>query len=104
FRPGGGAPNLFVGLAEALTRDGDALPELLGPGQSASDLAGHLRASANSPGYAFANALGRVTASGRGDGRLLAFEQARLILVVDQLEELFTSSVSPDELDRFALL
>lgn len=94
FRPGGGGDPL-LGLIEALTRAGDAgvgLPELLGPGQTAADLAAHLRAAADKPGFVFAGALGRLTEAGRKAGRLLAFEEAKLILVIDQLEELFTSA------------
>ena len=92
FRPGSEGTDVFIGLAQALTRAGDdanvGLPELIAEGQSQVQLASHLRGS--EPGYLFANALGRLTETGRQSGRLLAFEEAKLILVVDQLEELFT--------------
>src|SRR5262249_13656699 len=58
FRPGGGGRDPIVGLIDALTRataEHDVgLPELLGPGQSAADLAAHLRAAADMPGFVFA--------------------------------------------------
>ena len=94
FRPGSEGGDVFLGLAKALTR-GDAqdvgLPELIAKGQDAAQLAVHLRGAASEPGYLFGNALGRLTEAGRRAGRLLAFEEAKLILVVDQLEELFTA-------------
>ena len=92
----------FTGSPDALTRDRAALPELLAPGQSAAELAIQLRESANAPGFIFAGALGRVTESERRTGRLLNFESARLILVIDQLEELATGvAVSEDERRAF---
>ena len=101
FRPSDGGGDLILGLAEALTRgsarDGVGLPELLAPGQRASDLAAHMRASADGLPYILANALSRVTEDERRAGRLLAFEQAKLILVVDQLEELFTRAGVADQ-------
>jgi WD40 repeat protein len=103
FRPSAGGADLFLGLAEALTRDPSALPELLAPGQSATDLAVHLRESAGAPGFIFAGALGRVTEAAQRTGRLLKFERAKLVLVVDQLEELVTgSNMTEDERQAFA--
>ena len=94
FRPGDHPDDVILGLAEALTRgasaEGTGLPELLGPGQEARTLAAHLRTAVEAPGYVFAGALGHVTQEERQRGRVLAFEEAKLILVVDQLEELFT--------------
>ena len=95
FRAGAGGADPFLGLAQALTRadkEDMGLPELIEPGQDASALAAHLRGAAGSPGYAFGNALGRLTRAGRAAGKLLAYEEAKLILVVDQLEELFTAA------------
>ena len=107
FRPGSASGDVFLGFAQALTqRNGDnavGLPELIAQGQDAGLLARHLRGS--EPGYLFANALGRLTQSERGSGRLLAFEDAMLIVVVDQLEELFTaSSIAPDDRRLFVQL
>jgi hypothetical protein len=95
FRPGAEGADVFVGLATALTRavgPDTGLPELIAPGQDAAQLATHLRAAAGEPGFPFVSALGRLTEAERKSGRLLAFEDARLILVVDQLEELFSAS------------
>jgi WD40 repeat protein len=99
FRPSDGGGDVILGLIEALTRDaaqdGVGLPELLAPGQKAADLAAYLRSAAGAPGFVFAGALGRLTEKARLGGRLLAFEEAKLILVVDQLEELFTRENIP---------
>ena len=101
FRPAVGGNDVFLGLATALTRttEPDAgLPELIAPGQDLVHLATHLRSVVSEPGYLFANALGRMTEAERKSGRLLAFERAKLILVVDQFEELFTvSGIGPND-------
>jgi len=97
FRPGDGGGDVILGLVGALTRSGQegvGLPEMLAPGQDAAKLAAHLRAAVDEPGFAFAGALGHLTQDGRREGRLLAFEEAKLILVIDQLEELFTTSAT----------
>ena len=109
FRPSDGAKNLLLGFIEALLRGpadkGFGLPELLGPGQDAQQLAAHLRASPDAAAFLFAGAVGRVTDAGRRDGRILAFEQAKLILVIDQLEELFTiASIGAEECRVFVRL
>jgi WD40 repeat protein len=108
FRPGTGGADLFLALAETLTRAGNAdavgLPELLAPGQDASKLASFMR-STGEPGYIFENALGRLTHSARASGRILGYEQAKLILVVDQLEEIFTvTSITTEERRAFIAL
>ena len=94
FRPGDRPQDVILGLAEALTRgapaEGVGLPELLGPDQDAHTLATHVRATVDAPGYVFAGALGRVTGEEREHGSVLAFEEAKLILVVDRLKEFFT--------------
>jgi WD40 repeat protein len=92
FRPGTAGADVILGLAQALTRGEDSvgLPELIASGQDAGKLATHLRGAINEAGYLFANALGRLTEAERESGRLLAFEEAKLLFVVDQLEELFT--------------
>jgi hypothetical protein len=101
FRPGSEGDDVILGLARALTRardeEGVGLPELIAKGQDAQQLAAHLRGAAGEPGYLFANALGRLTEAERESGCLLAFEDAKLILVVDQLEELFTVAGTPAE-------
>jgi WD40 repeat protein len=104
FRPSDAGNDVILGLVEALTREPASpdigLPELLGPGQSAADLAKYLRSSADDPGFVFTGALGRVTEAGRKSGRILGYEDAKLILGIDQLEELFTVSVVPVEDQR----
>jgi WD40 repeat protein len=98
FRPSEGGNDVVLALVEALTRASSlsesdvGLPELLGPGQSTADLAKFLRNSADDPGFVLGGALGRVTESGRKSGRILGYEDAKLILAIDQLEELFTVS------------
>jgi len=94
FRPGAEGASVVLAMARALTRAGEpdvGLPELIAPGQAAGELAAYLRGGAAEPGYLFANALGRLTETARKSGRLLAFEDAKLIIVVDQLEEIFTA-------------
>ena len=93
FRPSSGGSDVFLGLAKALTTSTAAdvgLAELISAGQDPVQLARHLRGAASEPGYIFGNALGRLTESARASKQILEFEEAKLILVVDQLEELFT--------------
>jgi WD40 repeat protein len=102
FRPGAEGVDVILGLANALTRPSEnkdiGLPELLGPGQDAGELAAHLRSAAGDPSYPFVNTLGHLTEAGRAVGRLLAVEDAKLILIVDQLEELFTApGIAPED-------
>src|SRR5262249_40613406 len=108
FWPGTGGAALFLALAEPLSRTGHGddvgLPEPLAPGQDASRLAGYMR-STSEPGYIFENALGRLTQVARQKGRILGYEQAKLILVVDQLEEIFTvASITAEERRAFVAL
>ena len=95
-------------MAKALTRaaaTGRRAARADRSGQDAAQLATHLRGAVGEPGYLFANALGRLTEAGRKSGRLLAFEDAKLILVVDQFEELFTvPGIGPDDRRLFIQL
>jgi WD40 repeat protein/energy-coupling factor transporter ATP-binding protein EcfA2 len=107
FRTGIEGADVFLGLAKALMRTTDdekvGLPELISEGQSTAQLAAFLRGSEAS--FVFANALGRLTETGRASHRLLAFEQAKLVLVIDQLEELFTvSGISANDQRQFVRL
>jgi WD40 repeat protein len=100
------AGDLLLGLLQALTRKQPSsdigLPELLGPGQDCQSLADHLRLAPDDPGIFFTDALARVTQVERQSGRLLAYEEAKLILVIDQLEELFTvPGIGPGERSIF---
>ena len=95
FRPSdmGEGEDLFDALARRLTvRTGaeEGLPELLGHGQSGASLAAHLRTASTAPAYPIGMALGQATVQARRSGRMLEYESAKLLLVVDQLEELFT--------------
>lgn len=108
FRPAAGGADVFLGLATALAGAAEqdvGLPELIAPGQDAVQLATHLRGAVSDPGYSFASALGHLTAAERKSGRLLAFEEAKLILVVDQFEELFTvPGIGPEDRRLFVQL
>ncbi len=89
--PSGHSAGPFMALAEALLNH-SALPELLSPTQDASALARHLRAAADDPAFAIVGALDHAEAAARKNGELLLIEKARLALVVDQFEELFTTA------------
>jgi WD40 repeat protein/TPR repeat protein len=95
FRPSDAldGEDLFDALARTLTTQADAtqgLPELICQGQSVASLAQHLRAGLAAPGYPIETALGQLTATARQSGRMLEYESAKVVLVIDQLEELFT--------------
>ena len=109
FRPGDAQDDLIHGFAKALTRgngeDAIGLPELLAPGQSAGEFATHLRHNSEAPAFVFTAALARVTETARAAKRILPHEGAKLILVLDQLEELFTiSQISREDRDAFIRL
>jgi hypothetical protein len=91
MRPGGRSGGPFASLAEALVAQ-TALPELMEAKQDAGALARHLRASADDPAYPIIAVLNQVEDSARARGELLTIETARIAIVVDQLEELFTTS------------
>jgi WD40 repeat protein len=102
LRPGDAGSDLATGLAEALT-GARAIPELLGPGQKLDDLAALLRSSSDGASYLLEQALSRVGEDARRAGILLAHEKAQAILIVDQLEEIFTrEDLSSEERSRFA--
>ena len=110
FRPSDAqeGEDLFDALARRLTMQVSAdegLSELIGPGQSVSALAAHLRNATAEPAYPIATALGQLAVAARQDGRMLEHETARLVLVLDQLEELFTNELlTPLERQRFIAL
>lgn len=97
--------DLFDALARKLVTqvsDQEGLSELIGPGQSVSSLASHFRNAATAPGYPIGTALGQLAALARREGKMLDCEAARLVLVVDQLEELFTNErITPAERNSF---
>lgn len=109
FKPGDADGNLFGGLVRALTearvKDGIGLPELLGPGVTPDQVEAALRRSIDDPSFVFAPAVGKVTHEARADGRIMAHESAKLALVLDQLEEIFTdASISTEERNSFIRL
>ena len=98
FRPSDAqeGEDLFDALARRLTIQVSAdegLSELIGPGQSVSGLAAHLRNATAEPAYPIATVLGQLAIAARRDGRMLEHETARFVLVLDQLEELFTNEL-----------
>ena len=107
FKPGDADGDLFLGLAKALAendvKNGVGLPEILGPGVELEQLANALRRSIDDPAFVFAPALGRVTQEARAAQRIMAHETARVALVLDQLEEIFTDASIPTE-DRNAFI
>ncbi len=107
MRPGDTGQDPVAALARALLagdiRAGEGLPELAGPGIGIEELARHLRASASDPSFPFRNALRALADTERNRRGLLAHEEARLVLVIDQLEELFTHpSISDADRTSFA--
>jgi WD40 repeat protein len=98
FRPSDLAKgeDLFAALARCLTAapgEGENLVELGQP----ETLAAHLRGAPREPSLPFRLALDLVTADAQRQGRILSNESARLLIVVDQLEELFTDDqISPE--------
>jgi tetratricopeptide (TPR) repeat protein len=110
FRPGEAqvSEDLFDALARVLTGgDGETtgLREMLGTAMPAKELARHLRESSAHPDLPFAMVLDRLAEAARAHGRMLHYEQPRLVLEVDQLEELFTAErVLFEERKRFLQL
>ena len=104
-RPGEGELDPVLGLAQALcmndTANGVGLPELVSSSDHVAQFATHLAASADDPSYPFHQALERVIAQERTKRALLSHETARLVLLVDQMEELFTRKIDPARRDLF---
>jgi hypothetical protein len=91
----------FTALVEALAAK-EALPELLGRRQDAGALERSLRASVEEPSYSIVEVLHEIEATARTRNDLLKTESARLALVVDQLEELFTTGdITADDRTAF---
>jgi WD40 repeat protein/TPR repeat protein len=99
--------DLFDALARSFAEgdgEGTGLPELLAGSMSQQEFAQHLRVASH-PALPIAMVLDRLSDAARDKGRMLRYEQARIILVVDQLEELFvTEHVLAVERKRFAEL
>jgi WD40 repeat protein len=108
FRPEQTESDLIFHFAKTITSgevDTDiGLPELLADGQTSAQLAEHLRTAADNPGFAFAGALSRIAKDAHEEGRLLTSEKPKLILVIDQLEELLVDTRTADERALFVRL
>src|SRR5262249_46941461 len=90
---------------------GVGLPDLLSPDLSVADLATHLRDNRDSPGEPFRQALDRLASALARHAHVLDVEHVlrgeavRLVVVIDQLEELFTDpAIDPEERMRFTEL
>jgi hypothetical protein len=89
LRPSDAGGDIFAGLAAALLRE-EALPELAAGGTQAGDLAQALRQAPQAAVALLKTGLCQATARAAADRGLAEPPTARLALVVDQLEELFT--------------
>lgn len=81
--------DLFLGLAECLLAD-SALPEIAAAGVHAEELAKVMRASPEGAVVTVKTALARVSQAVQQAEKLPDPPEARLALMLDQLEELFT--------------
>ena len=100
MRPGQELAGPFASLAAALTAE-DALPEML-KGQDVAALGRHLEASAADPTFPIKSAIMAREQSAYDQQQLARHERIKLVLVVDQLEELFTlGEVTPERRKAF---
>lgn len=107
FQPRDNPDDLFLGLARRLVEQGSGigLAEMLSADFTVEKLAQHLRNNAAAPAAPFAQTLGQVAAAMRGRGELLDGERVRLVLVIDQIEELFTfATISEEQRQSFVKL
>ena len=101
LRPSDSPDDLFLGLARALTDD-LAMPELRASGADLDRLAGDLRKAPGGVGMLLRQGLAHAADLAKRDGVLLGdAPQVRLVLVVDQLEEIFQPGVVPEERSGF---
>jgi WD40 repeat protein len=96
MRPGQRTGDLFDTLVAALVRD-EALPELTADGTSAADLAKMLRANPDASPHLVKGALSQAASQLSKADTARVQPEARLVLVLDQLEELFTTDDVPLE-------
>ena len=94
LQPGDLAPDPFAGLAAALLRQ-SALPELAEVGYLPEELAAQLRAGPSLAAVPLRVALQRAASASAGESSP-ARDKARLVLVLDQMEVLFTSAACTD--------
>jgi tetratricopeptide (TPR) repeat protein len=100
LRPSDARGDLFAGLAAALLRE-EALPELAAAGTQAGELAQALRQAPRAAVALLKTGLSQAAARAAADRGLAEPPKTRLVLVVDQLEELFTLEQATAE-DRSA--
>ena len=101
FRPSERSGDLFDGLATALRRD-EALPELASDGTTVEQLALMLRSNPEAAPYLIKGALAQAASHLVKADSSPVQPAARLVLVLDQLEEMFTASdLSPDHRTAF---
>jgi hypothetical protein len=105
MRPADAGGDPFLALARALTPDspasGEGLPELLGRHMKTAELATNLAAGGD-PAFLLARTLRDLAAAERTRLGLLPHEEARLVLLIDQLEELTTRpEIAPGQRSRF---
>jgi tetratricopeptide (TPR) repeat protein len=96
LRPSEGASDIFAGLAAALMSK-TALPEMAASGTSAEDLTRALREAPGGVPLLIKTNLAQIARDVQTKEQLNAPPSARFLLLVDQLEELFTMA------DRFPL-
>jgi hypothetical protein len=89
FQPSSGEKGPVSALADAVLR---ALPELTGLQYTSERLVGQLRANPAQVSFAVEQGLAQAA-----QGKLTSAGEARLVLVVDQLEELFTLERATEE-------
>ncbi len=103
FRPSESTGDLFDGLAAALIKT-NALPELAADGTTTNELAAMLRDQPSSVPLLIKGALSQAASVLKPASESSPQPEARLLFVVDQLEELFTlESLTADHRSRFAL-
>ena len=101
MRPSDAGGDLFAALAACLLKI-DALPELAADKTSVEQLAGLLRATPEGAGLLLKGGLSQAANALARSKNLDKQPEARLALVVDQLEELFTlEGLKSDERERF---
>jgi AAA ATPase domain len=110
FRPGQSPGDLFLGLADRLTRkdrkdEGVGLAELVHDDFTVEHLTRHLRDNAETPGAPFQLALGHLVQELARRPEAFQGERVRLVLVIDQFDELFTEpAITPAARERFVAL
>ena len=114
MRPGDSKDGPFASLASALFQDefslpaeeegrGPALPELTqGDSKTPSELAALLMHADAVAARTIANALARISERARKEDQFEREVRCHLVLLVDQLDELFASSVAAETRARFA--